>query len=142
MEKGFFHPDLGYWQTIGTPGNYESNYPEGTIEVPLKPGTGFTWDGSEWVAPPPLTPEAIRSAMPPLTARQLRLGLISNGITLAMVRANIDAIADPLERETAQVEWDYATQFVRTHPLIVQIAADLSLTPEQVDTMWQAASSL
>jgi hypothetical protein len=47
-EKGFYHPSLGYWQTItGSVGL--SSYPEGTIEVPLKPAEFFEWQGSSWV---------------------------------------------------------------------------------------------
>lgn len=37
------------------------------------------------------TPEEARAAMPPLTARQLRLGLFSNGIALSQVQAKLDA---------------------------------------------------
>ncbi|MBN7778898.1 hypothetical protein JYP49_21820 [Nitratireductor aquimarinus] len=93
-------------------------------------------------APPALTDEEKRAAMPPLSARQLRLGLIDNGITLASVQAAVDGIADTTAREMAQVEWEYATTFERTHALISQIGAALSLTPEEIDTMWEAAGAL
>tara|TARA_R110000868_G_scaffold68712_1_gene203171 strand:- start:116 stop:433 length:318 start_codon:yes stop_codon:yes gene_type:complete len=56
MEHGFFHPDRGYFQTISTPSEeLIASFPSGTVEVPLKPGQDFEWDGSEWlyVAPPP-----------------------------------------------------------------------------------------
>jgi len=62
MEHGFFHPVDGYWQTVSTPSNdILASYPEGTVEVPLKPGSDFSWDGSQWVAvsPAPLTPEQL-----------------------------------------------------------------------------------
>lgn len=102
-------------------------------------------DGNEvapYVAPPEPTDEELRAAMAPLTARQLRLGLIANGLTLASVQAAVDGISDPTEREIAQVEWEYATTFERTHSLISQIGAALSLTHEQIDTMWEAAIAL
>jgi hypothetical protein len=52
MEKGFFHPDRGYWQTLSEPTDAtKSHYPDGTIEVPLKPSHLHIWDGSDWVAP-------------------------------------------------------------------------------------------
>lgn len=92
--------------------------------------------------PPTLTDEERRAAMPSLTARQLRLGLITNGISLASVQVAVDGIADPTAREMAQVEWEYATTFERTHALISQIGAALSLTPEEIDTMWEAAGAL
>jgi hypothetical protein len=62
MEHGFFHPANGYWQTVSTPTDeHLASYPEGTVEIPLKPGQNFSWDGSKWieVAPEPLTTEQI-----------------------------------------------------------------------------------
>ena len=52
MEKGFFHPDCGYWQTVSTPSpSVVATYPDGTIEVPIKPSSLHTFDGSEWIPP-------------------------------------------------------------------------------------------
>lgn len=52
MEKGFYHQSVGYWQTISEPSeSLLASYPPGTIEVPLKPGNGYIYNGSEWVAP-------------------------------------------------------------------------------------------
>jgi hypothetical protein len=68
MEKGFFHPDRGYWQTISEPSaEILATYPEGTVEVPLKPHANCEWDGSTWVDVPPPPPtaeeqEALRKA--------------------------------------------------------------------------------
>jgi len=86
--------------------------------------------------PPPETP------LPPLTARQLRLGLVKNGISLAAVESAIENIPDPVDRETAKIEWEYAATFLRDHPLISQIGAALSLTDDQIDSMWTAALAL
>lgn len=112
-------------------------YPEGTIEVPLKPGADFDWLDGEWtyVAPDP-------EPLPPLTARQLRLGLIAAGITLSSVEAAISGIEDATDREIAKVEWEYASQFERDHPLIGQVGAALGLTPGQIDAAWLAAVNL
>lgn len=90
----------------------------------------------------PPTTEAARLAMPPITARQLRLGLIANGIMPSLVQATIEAMPAGPSRESALVEWEYASSFERTHPLIASVAAGLSLTAEQVDAMWMAATSL
>lgn len=56
MEHGFYHPDIGYWQTIGEPSEeILATYPAGTIEVPLKPGADYQWQDGEWVyAPAPV----------------------------------------------------------------------------------------
>ena len=57
MEKGFYHPDRGYWQTTGEPPqSILDGYPSGTVEVPLKPSANHDWNGSEWVPIAPPTP--------------------------------------------------------------------------------------
>ena len=80
--------------------------------------------------------------MPVLTSRQLRLGLVANGISLPSVEAAIDAIEDEADREVARIEWEYATTFERSHPLIEQVGSALGLTPEQIDDMWAEAATL
>lgn len=52
MEKGFYHPSVGYWQTLSNPTDeVRLGYPAGTIEVPLKPSALHTFDGVQWVEP-------------------------------------------------------------------------------------------
>jgi len=70
-EIGFYHPDRGYWQAIaGTADELLPTYPAGTVQVPLKPGANYEWDGSEWQEQPveeePEAPE--ESAVEKLTA--------------------------------------------------------------------------
>ncbi len=69
----------------------------------------------EW--PPAPTPEELRAAMPTITARQFRLGLINAGITLQEVDDQIALIADPAEKAVAEIEWTYASTFERLHHL-------------------------
>ncbi|PDT47438.1 hypothetical protein CO661_11885 [Sinorhizobium fredii] len=87
----------------------------------------------------PPTIEQIREGMASLTARQFRLGLISAGLTPAQVTATIEAMPAGPDKETALIEWEYATTFKRTHPLIASVGSALGLTDEQIDTMWMAA---
>ena len=145
MEKGFYHPERGYWQTVSVPSDdILASYPHGTVEVPMKPDADYEWQDGEWVhvpLPPP-TPEEIRAAMPPLTARQLRLGLIGGGFSLSQVGQAIDAIPDEQHKAVAEIEWQYAAQFERLHPLIEQVGTSIGLTPEQIDAMWEQALSL
>lgn len=77
-----------------------------------------------------------------LTARQLRLGLVVNGFSLAQIDAAIDALPDGAEKEKAKIEWQYAGEFKRDHPLLMTIAAQLGISPEQFETMWVAAQKL
>jgi hypothetical protein len=52
MEQGFYHPSVGYWQATNAPSpEILATYPQGTVEVPLIPGSGYTFDGAQWVAP-------------------------------------------------------------------------------------------
>lgn len=95
-----------------------------------------------YVPPAAPTPEEARALMPPLTARQLRLGLVINGIALAQVQATIEAMPEGADRDKALIEWEYATTFTRTHPLLASVAVSLGLTDEQIDTMWTAAQVL
>ena len=48
-ERGFYHPEKGYWQTNSDVSiEIINTYPEGTIEIPIKPGQNYEWDGSKW----------------------------------------------------------------------------------------------
>lgn len=53
-DKGFFHPSRGYWQTNAEPDKATlASYPAGTVQVQIKPGDGYEWDGEQWQAPVP-----------------------------------------------------------------------------------------
>jgi hypothetical protein len=99
-------------------------------------------DVAAYVPPADPTPEEARARLPNLTARQIRLGLIANGFTLDQVQTAIDAIPDAAQKAAAQVEWEYATQFERLHPLVASVGSALGLTDEQIDTLWTASVSL
>lgn len=89
---------------------------------------------------PPTEPEPQPApSLAPLTSRQLRLGLVGGGVMPAQVDAAIAAITDDVARAVAEIEWEYASQFERDHPLIEQVGMALGLSVEQIDTMWQAA---
>jgi hypothetical protein len=131
MEKGFFHPDRGYWQTIGDPSAATLNtYPEGTVEVPLKPAANMEWDGKEWVevAPPPPVPQELAFA-------QLLIGLVAEGwITEAegeaWLEGRIPAAAELLiatlpedQRFAARARAARPSTVLRTDPLVIALAA-------------------
>lgn len=80
------------------------------------------------------------NGFPVLSAVQVRLALLSAGITFAHVDAVIDSMPAGVERDTARTYWEYSVELHREHPLIGQFAATLGLTDEQVDTMWRGAS--
>lgn len=139
MEKGFYHHEIGYWQAISEPTDeIISSYPQGTIEVPLKPGDNFIWQDNAWIHTPRPEPtiEAIRGQMTPLTPRMFRDVLIDANIMLDDVTAAINQLADVKARAKALNAWEYPTQFIRTDPLIDKIGEFFNLTPEDIDNMW------
>ena len=87
----------------------------------------------------PPTAAELRANMPPLSARQIRLGLSRAGL-LASVAPAIQAMPSP-QREEADIEWEFASYFSRTHPLIGQMLTALGLTDTQVDALWEQAAS-
>lgn len=90
----------------------------------------------------PPSPEELRASLPPLTARQLRLGLLSAGISPSQVDTAIGAMPAGQDRDRALIEWEYANSFNRAHPLLAVVGSSLNLTDEQIDAMWSAALSL
>jgi len=138
--------------------HYQVQWPSGEREelyTGLRPGENFGWNLSviqaaqdwrnaggtipEWMPP---KVEELRPLMKPLTARQFRLGMLSRNWTIHEVNSAIDATDDDMERLKAQIEWEYATEFQRLHPLIVSLSESLGFTPEEVDTLWQEALEL
>jgi hypothetical protein len=68
-----------------------------------------------------------------VSARQIRLWLIQHGVSLGQVDAAIASIPDQLQRDSVQVEWEYAPYVERSHPMLIPLAAALGLTESQVD---------
>lgn len=148
------HSETVMAKVIGA-AHYCVRYPDGSKEdlvTGLRPGENNAWNvkviesAQAWIdsggiipeyLPP--TPEELRTFMQPLTACQLRLGLINADLTFAQVDSAIAAIADETERTAAQIEWEFSTEFRRTQPFIVSILATIGLTPEEVDDLWAGA---
>lgn len=77
MEKGFFHPDRGYWQTNSEPSeDIVAMYPSGTVEIPLMPSAKHAWDGSQWV----LRPQQELDAMAAAEVREQRTYLLATEV--------------------------------------------------------------
>lgn len=92
--------------------------------------------------PPPPTPEERREAAPPVTARQFRLALVRNSITLASVEEAINALPDEQERSEQMIEWEYGALYKRLDPLVTTITNANSLTLEQMDAIWIEAVAI
>lgn len=115
----------------------------------LRPGENFGWSHKvvqaaqvwldeggvipKWVPP---NADELRTVMPPLSARQFRLGLLHSGTTEDDVAAIIAQISDPTERAVADIEWRMADTFERAHPLVTQLGPALGYSPEVIDDLW------
>jgi len=153
MEHGFHHPNLGYWQAIdGNADDLLAGYPEGTIQVPLKPGADYEWQDGDWVyvAPPPAPPPE------EISRRQFCQGLAVAGMITkpeaiafiqgAALPAAMQAIVDGMVDEDAAFEATMlllgAGSFFRSHPLVLIFAMAQSMTETQVDDFWRLCASL
>ena len=94
------------------------------------------------LARPELTDEQRRAGLPALSPRQMRLVMLSLGMTDYDVTARIEQIEDETERAAALIDWQWATRYERLHPLVVQLAADMEFEPLQFDALWAYAMDL
>lgn len=140
MEIGFFHPARGYWQTTNEPPEHiRATYPDGTVEVPLKPGADYEWNGTEWVHVLPDPAEALEAERSTMVASrfQAKAALHAAGL-LDQVETMIADSGDPM----LQIAWAEAVEYRRTSPTILAMAQALNLSPEQVDDLFRHAMTI
>jgi hypothetical protein len=68
--------------------------------------------------------------------RQARLALLEAGL-LTQVSAAVQASG-----EAAIIEWEYAQELRRAHPLTQQLSDALGITEQQLDTLFTRAAQL
>ncbi|HEY6044929.1 MAG TPA: hypothetical protein VIU43_08505 [Nitrosospira sp.] len=79
--------------------------------------------------PAPIVPTVI-------SMRQARLALYQSGY-LSQVNTLISSADEP-----SKITWDYSSEVRRSHPLVAVMAAQLPLTPQQIDDLFTLAASL
>jgi hypothetical protein len=77
-----------------------------------------------------------RQTQPVVTMRQARLALLQAG-KLADVDAVIAQAGD-----AARIEWEYAQELRRDHPLVTAMGAALGMSVEQIDALFEQAALL
>jgi hypothetical protein len=92
--------------------------------------------------PPPKPGPSTDPADYTLTARQLRLGLLSLEVTSSDVLGAINLIDGAVEREAALIEWEYAGEYEFDHPLVSRIMTSLEINDEAAASAWIAAAGL
>ena len=113
-------------------GNGVLAFVESGPEFEALKNTAADWHDAEPSRPPEPPIEEQRAAMI-CTPAQMRLALHRMDL-LAQVQAIADG--DP----EASIVWEYATQIVRTSPLIDALSGDF--TPEQIDDIFRAAMAV
>ncbi len=106
--------------------------------------TNFKWINETYVRN--LTQDEINQRLPQppdtCTPRQLRIALIQTGISPSTIDSQIDAISDPIQKEIARAEWEYALEIKKQHPLVSMMAVNLNLTDQQVNDIFSLAVTL
>jgi hypothetical protein len=112
------------WQANGNP--------KAAYYAPISnpPGPGYTYDGTDWIAPPVYIPQSV-------TRFQGKAALMQAGL-LASVEAAVAASTDPL----LPLAWDEALTFERQSAMVTGLAAALGLTSQQIDDLFVAAAQI
>lgn len=109
------------------------------VDDDVRPDTHEWRDGAAALIPepepaPPVVPESV-------TQRQARLALLQMG-KLDEAEAALNGITDAALRKAALIEWEFANEIRRDHPLIAQISAALNLTEQQIDQLFMRAKEI
>lgn len=111
------------------PPGFSANYIAVTSDIV---NVGWTWDGTNLVAPPtpaPVIPQTV-------TQKQARLALFGAGL-LDQVNAAVTAAGGAV-----LITWEYSDVINRNDALIIAIGASLGLTSAQIDALFVTASTL
>lgn len=155
MEKGFFHSQRGYWQTITDPSNdIAATYPEGTLKVPLRPSPQHILIDGAWQGPSAAELEAEALAQQRqgmrLTFAQLLIGIVSEGwITEAegdawlagtLPAAVLGLIGTMLEEQrfAAKARAARPSEVLRLDPLVAALGAAQGKTATDLDDFFTA----
>lgn len=74
-----------------------------------------------------------------ITAVQIRLWLVNNGISMDMVYSAIEAISDPQTKAQVSVLWEYAPYIERSNPFVTMLGQTLGLNDEAIDQAFREA---
>lgn len=109
---------------------------QGWVELPDSAGIGWLYDGANFTAPPP-APIPVPQAV---TMRQARQALLAAGY-LSQVDAALAALPSP-QKESAQIDWEYATEVRRESDLVKSLGAAIGLDAAALDALFIAAAKL
>lgn len=79
--------------------------------------------------------------IPQVTARQIRRGLLTYGLTEATILAALNTLPEPT-KSTALIEWEYSNEFFRNNPFVPMVGQMLGWNEDQLDELWLVAGAL
>jgi hypothetical protein len=97
--------------------------------VPQRPDATYIWQNGDWVIGPTPVPASV--------TRFQALAALSNAGLLTQAQAAVNAAGG-----LTLLAWDNAQSFERTSPTMTALAATLSLTSAQVDSLFIAAAKI
>lgn len=103
--------------------------------TPQKPNDDCVWNNGEWIVLEQAVPDTI-------SARQIRLWLLQNNISLQMVDDAINIIENTTLRDSVKIEWEYAPYVEKNHPMLVPLAQALGLTEEDINNCFIQAYNI
>ena len=74
-----------------------------------------------------------------ISARQIRLWLVTHGFQLSQIDNALETIPDQLTKEIVKIEWEFAPYVERSHPWLMPLAEALGLSQEAVDQAFREA---
>lgn len=105
------------------------------ILAPIKPDGEYAWNSGNWELVTQPVPQSI-------SARQIRIWLIQNNISLSQIDSIIDNISDTTLKNITKVEWEYAPYIERNHPMLLPLASGLGLSESDIDSAFIQAAKL
>lgn len=122
-------------------GGYDGDPPTGAFEVAGPPPIHAMqiWDFTDklWL---PLSDEQLRKIMLPIDRMTLMLGLLGIGITENSIDETLNALPQSSDVEKLKIKFKNADYFPRLEPEILMLAEVLSVSAEQLDTIWSGSS--
>lgn len=77
-----------------------------------------------------------------ITARQIRLWLVTHGYSDDDIENAIASIDDNLQRNIVKIEWEYAPYIERNHPWLESLGSLLGLDSTAIDQAFREAAVL
>lgn len=82
----------------------------------------------------------LEQTLPALTRRQFKLALLHAGLT-DEINTAIAGIEDATLKAVIEIEYNEATAFSRTSDSVAYMCNSLSLTNDEINTLWQQAAN-